>query len=96
MIHVTCRLTAKYHDQLRDPTLGNRVWATFSFLTEDGDYYTTDFDRSLSPCLRAMSSSIFLAQSQYCPRVKIEVHRDVATSATKAETKRRGGRIDAV
>ena len=29
MTHVTCRLTAKNRDQLRDPTLGNRVWATF-------------------------------------------------------------------
>jgi len=33
---VTCRLTAKNWDQLRNPTLGNRVWATFftsTFLT---------------------------------------------------------------
>jgi len=30
--HVTCMLTAKNRDQLRDPTLGNRVWATFTFL----------------------------------------------------------------
>jgi len=29
MIHVTCRLTAKNRDQLRNPTLSNRVWATF-------------------------------------------------------------------
>ena len=30
MTHVTCsRLTAKYRDQLRNPTLGNRVRATF-------------------------------------------------------------------
>jgi len=29
--HVTCRLTAKNQDQLRNPTLGNRVWATFTF-----------------------------------------------------------------
>ena len=30
--HVTCRLTAtaKNRYQLRDPTLGNRVWATFT------------------------------------------------------------------
>ena len=33
MIHVTCRLTAKNWDQLRNPTLGNRVWAAFTFLT---------------------------------------------------------------
>ena len=29
MIYVTCRLTAKNRDQLRNPTLGNRVWAAF-------------------------------------------------------------------
>jgi len=28
MTHVTCRLTAKNRDQLRNPTLGNRVWTT--------------------------------------------------------------------
>ena len=32
MTHVTCRLTAKNRDQLRNPTLGNRVWATSTFL----------------------------------------------------------------
>jgi len=31
MTHITCRLTAEYRDQLRNPTLGNRVWATFTF-----------------------------------------------------------------
>ena len=30
MTHVICRLTAKNRDQLRNPTLGDRVWATFS------------------------------------------------------------------
>ena len=29
MTRVTCRLTAKNWDQLRNPTLGSRVWATF-------------------------------------------------------------------
>ena len=32
MIHVSCRLTAKNCDQLRNPTLGNGVWATFTFV----------------------------------------------------------------
>ena len=32
MTHVTCRLTAKNRDQLRNPTLSNRVWATLTFL----------------------------------------------------------------
>jgi len=31
MIYVTCRLTAKNRDRLRNPSLGNRVWATFTF-----------------------------------------------------------------
>jgi len=33
MADVTCRLTAKNQDQLRNPMLGNRVWATFTFFT---------------------------------------------------------------
>jgi len=37
MIHVICRLTGKNRDQLRDPTLGNRVWATFTFLYINSD-----------------------------------------------------------
>ena len=32
MTHVTWRLTAKYRDQPRNPSLANRVWATFTFL----------------------------------------------------------------
>ena len=35
MIHVTCRLTAKNRDQLRNPTLGNRVWATCTLYLYD-------------------------------------------------------------
>ena len=31
MTRIICRLTAKNRDQLRNPTLGNRVWATFTF-----------------------------------------------------------------
>jgi len=31
MTHITCTLTAKNRDQLRNPTLGNRVWASFTF-----------------------------------------------------------------
>jgi len=33
MTHVTCRLTAKNRDRLRNPTLGNRVWASFFYLS---------------------------------------------------------------
>jgi len=33
MTHVTCRLTARNRDQLRNPTLDNRAWATFTLCT---------------------------------------------------------------
>jgi len=36
MVHITCRLTAKNQDQLRNPTLGNRVWASFNLFTSKG------------------------------------------------------------
>ena len=32
MTHVTCRLTAKNRDQLRNLTLSNRVWAAFAVI----------------------------------------------------------------
>ena len=38
MTHITCRLTAKIRDQLRNHTLGNRVWASFTFYP----YWDTD------------------------------------------------------
>jgi len=44
MTHVTCRLTAKNRDQLRNHTLSNRVWATFSFFYLQGsDVCVGDF-----------------------------------------------------
>ena len=39
MTHVTCRLTAKNRDQLRNPTLGNRVWTAFTFFYPPLTYY---------------------------------------------------------
>ena len=47
MTHITCRLNAKNRDHLRNPTLGNRVWATVTFshalaateVTETGEAY---------------------------------------------------------
>jgi len=38
MTHVTCRLTAKNRDRLRNPALGNRVSAKFTFSIDAGDF----------------------------------------------------------
>ena len=37
--HVTCRLTANNRDQLWNPTLGNKVWATVTFLPGKGQFF---------------------------------------------------------
>ena len=42
MTHVTCRLTVKNRDQLRNPTLGNRVWAIFDVLALEKSGFSTD------------------------------------------------------
>ena len=39
MTHVTWRLTAKNRDKLRNPTLSNRVWATFTFYCKKARQY---------------------------------------------------------
>ena len=46
MTHVTCRLTAKHLDELRNPTLGNRAWATITFFT----YYLLTFRLQAAHC----------------------------------------------
>jgi len=45
MTHITRRLTAKNRDQLWNPTLGNRVWATFYlYITDSKLFQTKDAD----------------------------------------------------
>ena len=40
------QLTAKNRDQLRNPTLGNRVWATFTLFTQEWTLSLTDWPAS--------------------------------------------------
>ena len=49
MTHVTCRLTAKNRDQLRNPTLGNRARATLLYPQNGDRIVTTDSVTSLRP-----------------------------------------------
>ena len=48
MTHITCRLTAKNRDQLRNPTLGNRVWATFTFFIDRVSVTISFFNKNSS------------------------------------------------
>ena len=44
MTYVTCRVTVKNRDQLRNPTLGNWLWATFTIFTT-GDIFSFYFEQ---------------------------------------------------
>ena len=61
MTYVTCRLTAKNRNQLRNPTLGKRVRATFTFLTS----YWKQECRRLSCCRRIKAGAWRNANFQY-------------------------------
>jgi len=41
MTRVTCRLTAQNRDQVRNPPLGNRVWANFTILIHNSSLNTS-------------------------------------------------------
>jgi len=62
MTHVTCRLTAKNRDQLRNPTLGSRVWATFLFSQANSNPHLTHtrFSAALDSALRRRSPLLLL------------------------------------
>ena len=60
MTHVTCRLTAKNRDQLRNPTLGNRVRATFTFFV----WLNQEFDQGIcSECVDLLSRQVAIPKS---------------------------------
>ena len=61
MTHVTFRLTAKNRDQLRNPTLGSRVWATFTFFTRTVFLHTAP---SQSDMRRAITLVLILTRGQ--------------------------------
>jgi len=85
MTHVTCRLTAKYRDQLRNATLGNRVWATVSY-----DYYYTfngsfDLITTSSQCLvRSISSMLMMMMVTSGQRIPTNGCTAVSTHTPKA------------
>ena len=64
MTHVTCRLTAKNRDQLRNPTFINRVWATFlsAVAVEDGERHLLS---SRGVCLLKVGKTICIAWCQF-------------------------------
>ena len=62
--HVTCRLTAKNRDQLRNPTLGNRMWVGYLYLFTT--YTLTTWHCPHSPAGRAAINRYLLQQRVCC------------------------------
>ena len=83
MTHVTCRLTAKNRDWLRNPTLGSRVWATFTF-----------FSMTRSVCVVQASSSevmVLRASRRYDPETDTVVFGDGSPFSPSSLTLSHGG-----
>ena len=66
MTHVTCRLTAKNRDQLRNPTVGNRVWAAFTFYTVRVGHVATVGIAVADSVLRLCELRVRLVVSREC------------------------------
>jgi len=89
MTHVTCRLTAKNRDQLRNPTLGSRVLATFvkerhcsHAVRKVARFYTCYVARSVCLCTRQTGEPIetpfvgtFCGPKERCIRLVQISHR---------------------
>jgi len=61
MTHVTCRLTAKNRDEVRNAALGNRVWATFYCLIL---YLLRRWNKAACVCLCVCRSYTFPTMQQ--------------------------------
>ena len=72
MTHVTCRLTAKNRDQLRNPTLGNRVWAALTFLT-----------RPKQVCVQLPTSTVHVELPAFARRTPFAAWRRPAIAANR-------------
>ena len=60
--HVTCSLTAKNQDQLPNPMLGSRIWATFFLVSTAELYVLLSCSQQEMDCL--------LVYAQVCHRVE--------------------------
>ena len=73
---VTCMLTAKNRDQLRNPTLGNRVWALFATQAEEHPTFTFTYSATEPPyrsvCRRHFRCCLVV---EVVPRLALHVSR---------------------
>ena len=69
--HVTCRLTAKNRDQLRNPTLSNREWATFTFYFMWQVTLNLTFQQAVTGCTRPVTVSV-VGNCPTCDGQKVE------------------------
>jgi len=107
MTHVTCRLTAKNRVQLRNPMLGNRVWAAFTFLWRwwwqwlvYAEYYTDCCMTCPMVCPTGASTAISIEQheqpaQQLQPNTHLKSRRTRITSCTAHIAAALGGSLSA-
>jgi len=74
MTHVTCRLSAKNRDQLRNPRLGNRVSTTFT------SFYVACVVTHTTACMLGLQSVSVSSQSSLTSRALNRTHRTTQQS----------------
>ena len=104
MTRVTCRLTAENRDQLRNPTLGNRVRANFTFfcvwqhLNKRIHVHDDDDDDDDTACVRSkyctdFFSWLILQLIHYTSQIVRQLTRDKAAADTCPEPLIGDGRV---
>jgi len=87
MTHITCRLTAKNRDQLRNTTLGNRVWATFTFFTTIV-VFGADVRRGANAGARTAAPRLRRAAPSVRPSVRLSLYIDCFCRLTTSPGRR--------
>jgi len=85
MTHVTCRLAAKNRDQLRNPTLANRVRATFTFFSTETvprQFSVADGGRQSGPTTQSVLIPLTLS-------VRTGARRVISPPGSRFSSKRR-------
>jgi len=90
MIHVTCRLTAKNRDHLRDPTLGNRLCMGHLNLSTHQTHNSSEYSPSIrsTVCARVCCRVCSVRRAGGTRRLGASVRTCVATATRCASTTR--------
>ena len=89
-LHVTYRLSAKNRDQLQNPTLGNLVWATFTFFITKWNIYHRCITKDRNMLCHKMPLDrlqFLLTQLVDVPYINLRIRRNRTHKRTRDQTR---------